>query len=74
MSNHLYDTYHYLSVEEAVRDIQAGKMILITDDKQRENEADLCMAAQFAHPEAINFLLQSAHGLILHQDGGRASR
>jgi 3,4-dihydroxy 2-butanone 4-phosphate synthase / GTP cyclohydrolase II len=64
MSNHLYDTYHYLSVEEAVRDIQAGKMILITDDKQRENEADLCMAAQFAHPEAINFLLQSAHGLI----------
>jgi 3,4-dihydroxy 2-butanone 4-phosphate synthase/GTP cyclohydrolase II len=64
MSNHLYDTYHYLSVEEAVRDIQAGKMILITDDKHRENEADLCMAAQLAHPEAINFLLQSAHGLI----------
>jgi 3,4-dihydroxy 2-butanone 4-phosphate synthase/GTP cyclohydrolase II len=64
MSNHTYNTFHYLSVAEAIRDIQAGKMILITDDENRENEADLCMAAQFAQPEAINFLLQSAHGLI----------
>lgn len=64
MSNHTPNTFHYLSVKEAVRDIQAGKMVLITDDEQRENEADLCMAAQFVHPEAINFMLQSAHGLI----------
>jgi 3,4-dihydroxy 2-butanone 4-phosphate synthase/GTP cyclohydrolase II len=64
MSNQTNNTFHYLSVAEAVRDIQAGKMVLITDDEQRENEADLCLAAQFAQPETINFLLQEAHGLI----------
>ncbi|GCE28635.1 riboflavin biosynthesis protein RibBA [Dictyobacter alpinus] len=54
----------YLSVPEAIQTVQAGKMLLICDDEGRENEADLCLAAQFANPEAINFLLHEACGLI----------
>ncbi|GCF11526.1 GTP cyclohydrolase II [Dictyobacter arantiisoli] len=57
-------TFQYLSVAEAVRDIQAGKLVLISDDENRENEADLCMAAQFVTAESINFILHAACGLI----------
>ncbi|MBO0782131.1 MAG: 3,4-dihydroxy-2-butanone-4-phosphate synthase [Ktedonobacteraceae bacterium] len=53
-----------LSVPEAIDALRAGKMMLICDDEDRENEADLCLAAQFATPQAINFMLRSARGLI----------
>ncbi|WP_338251084.1 GTP cyclohydrolase II [Dictyobacter halimunensis] len=53
-----------LSVADAICAVQAGKMLLICDDEDRENEADLCLAAQFATPQAINFLMHSACGLI----------
>jgi 3,4-dihydroxy 2-butanone 4-phosphate synthase/GTP cyclohydrolase II len=53
-----------ITVIEAVREMQAGRMILISDDDSREHEADLCMPAQFATPQAINFILRSACGLI----------
>ncbi len=53
-----------LSVDEAIQALRAGRMVLIRDDEGRENEADLCLAAQFATPEAINFLAHSACGLI----------
>ena len=55
---------HTLSVDEAIQALRAGRMVLIRDDEGRENEADLCLAAQFATPEAINFLARSACGLI----------
>lgn len=55
---------HCISVPEAIEALHIGKMILICDDEERENEADLCLAAQFATPEAINFMLRSARGLI----------
>ena len=53
-----------LSIPEAIRELRAGKMVIICDDENRENEADLCLAAQFATPEAINFLAHHASGLI----------
>ncbi|GCE16254.1 GTP cyclohydrolase II [Dictyobacter kobayashii] len=57
-------TPSYICVAEAIQTLQAGKMLLICDDEERENEADLCLAAQFASTDNINFLLHSACGLI----------
>jgi len=53
-----------LSIPEAVDELRAGRMVIICDDESRENEADLCLAAQFATPEAINFFAHHACGLI----------
>lgn len=53
-----------LSVRAAVQEVRAGRMVLIRDDEGRENEADLCLAAQFATPEAVNFLVRQACGLL----------
>lgn len=54
----------YLSVPEAIRQVQAGSMVLIQDDAERENEADLILAAQFATAEKLNFMMHNACGLI----------
>ncbi|MGM0441752.1 MAG: bifunctional 3,4-dihydroxy-2-butanone-4-phosphate synthase/GTP cyclohydrolase II [Elusimicrobiota bacterium] len=51
-------------VEQAVRDIKDGKMVVIVDDEERENEGDLVMAASQATPEAINFMAKKGRGLI----------
>ncbi len=52
------------TIEEALQDIKAGKMVILVDDEDRENEGDLAMAAQFATPEAINFMARHGRGLI----------
>jgi len=52
------------SIEEVIKDIRAGKMIILVDDEDRENEGDLCMAAEAATPEAINFMATHGRGLI----------
>lgn len=52
------------TVEEAMADMKAGKMIILVDDEDRENEGDLTMAAEFATPEAINFMAHHGCGLI----------
>lgn len=52
------------SVEEAVEDIKQGKMVILVDDEDRENEGDLTMAAEFVTPEAINFMAKFGRGLI----------
>ena len=52
------------SIEEVVEDIKAGKMIILVDDEDRENEGDLCMAAEKVTPEAINFMATYGRGLI----------
>ena len=52
------------SVPEILADIKAGKMVIITDDEDRENEGDLLMAAQFVTPDAINFMIKHARGLV----------
>jgi 3,4-dihydroxy 2-butanone 4-phosphate synthase/GTP cyclohydrolase II len=48
----------------AISDIRAGKMVILVDDEDRENEGDLTMAAQFVTPEAINFMATHGRGLI----------
>jgi 3,4-dihydroxy 2-butanone 4-phosphate synthase/GTP cyclohydrolase II len=52
------------TIEEALEDIANGKMIIVSDDENRENEGDLVMAAQFATPDAINFMIKHAKGLV----------
>ncbi len=64
MEQAIYDIEYSIDIARAVQEIRAGHMVLIRDDEDRENEADLCIAAQFATPEAINFIAHSACGLI----------
>jgi 3,4-dihydroxy 2-butanone 4-phosphate synthase/GTP cyclohydrolase II len=52
------------TVEEAIEDIRAGKMVILVDDEDRENEGDLTMAAEKVTPEAINFMAKYGRGLI----------
>jgi 3,4-dihydroxy 2-butanone 4-phosphate synthase/GTP cyclohydrolase II len=52
------------TIEEAIREIAAGKMVVLMDDSNRENEGDLCMAAEKVTPEAINFMARFGRGLI----------
>ena len=52
------------TVEQAVEDIKAGKMVIVVDDEDRENEGDLVIAAEFASPDAINFMARHGCGLI----------
>ncbi|MDX9745113.1 MAG: bifunctional 3,4-dihydroxy-2-butanone-4-phosphate synthase/GTP cyclohydrolase II [Syntrophales bacterium] len=52
------------SIKEAIVDIKSGRMVILVDDEDRENEGDLCMAAQFVTPEAINFMAKYGRGLI----------
>ena len=54
----------FATVEEAIEDIRQGKMVVVCDDEDRENEGDLTLAAQFATPEAINFMAKEGRGLI----------
>jgi 3,4-dihydroxy 2-butanone 4-phosphate synthase/GTP cyclohydrolase II len=52
------------SVEAAIAEVRAGRMVILVDDEDRENEGDLCMAAEKVTPEAINFMAKHARGLI----------
>jgi len=54
----------FISVEEALEETRRGRMIILMDDENRENEGDLCMAAEKASPEAINFMAKYGRGLI----------
>ncbi len=52
------------TIEEAIEDIKQGKMVILVDDEDRENEGDLCLAAEKVTPEAINFMAKYGRGLI----------
>jgi 3,4-dihydroxy 2-butanone 4-phosphate synthase/GTP cyclohydrolase II len=54
----------FATIEEAVEDIRNGKMVVVVDDPERENEGDLVVAAQFATADAVNFMATHARGLI----------
>lgn len=56
--------FKFNTVEEAIADLKQGKIIIVVDDPHRENEGDLVMAAQYATPEAINFMAKYGRGLI----------
>src|SRR3954467_11567381 len=51
-------------IEEAIEEIRRGRMVVVCDDETREKEGDLTMAAQFATPEAVNFMAKNGRGLI----------
>src|SRR5262245_6415399 len=52
------------TIEEAIEEIRQGRMVVLMDDKNRENEGDLCMAAEKVTPEAVNFMARFGRGLI----------
>jgi 3,4-dihydroxy 2-butanone 4-phosphate synthase / GTP cyclohydrolase II len=54
----------FADVSEAVAEIRAGRMVVVVDDEDRENEGDLTLAAEFVTPEAINFMAKYGRGLI----------
>ena len=54
----------FATIEEAIEEIRRGRMVVVCDGEDRENEGDLVMAAQFATPEAVNFMAKEARGLI----------
>ena len=54
----------FSTIEEAIDEIRRGRMVVVCDDENRENEGDLTLAAQFATPEAINFMAKEGRGLI----------
>ncbi len=58
------DKPRFNTIEEALDDIAKGKMVILVDDEDRENEGDLCMAAEKVTPEAINFMAKHGRGLI----------
>ena len=55
---------HLVSIQEALGEIRAGRMIILMDDEDRENEGDLCMAAELVTPEHINFMVTHGRGLV----------
>lgn len=58
------DKFRFATIEEAIEDLRNGKMILVTDDPDRENEGDLICAAEFATTENVNFMASYGKGLI----------
>src|SRR6202161_2320627 len=54
----------FTDVPGAIAEIQAGRMVIVVDDEDRENEGDLTLAAEFVTPEAINFMARYGRGLI----------
>src|SRR5215475_5836555 len=54
----------FSSIEAALGELRAGRMIVIVDDEDRENEGDLMMAAELVTPEAINFMATHGRGLV----------
>jgi 3,4-dihydroxy 2-butanone 4-phosphate synthase / GTP cyclohydrolase II len=63
MSNAAVQT-PFATIEDAIEDVRQGKFVVVVDDEDRENEGDLTIAAQFATPEAINFMATHGRGLI----------
>ncbi len=56
--------YRFNAIEETIEELQEGRMVILVDDEDRENEVDLCMAAEKVTPEAINFMARHGRGLI----------
>src|SRR5690242_18491213 len=54
----------FCTVDEAIQELHAGRMIVLVDDEYRENEGDLVIAAEYATPEAINFMMHHGRGLV----------
>src|SRR5204863_7358229 len=58
------ETFEFDTIDDVVSDVAKGRMVIVTDDADRENEGDLVMAAEKATPDAINFMATHGRGLI----------
>ncbi len=58
------DKSDFATIEEALEEMKSGRMVVVVDDEDRENEGDLTMAAQFVSPQAINFMAVHGRGLF----------
>src|SRR6185369_8794182 len=58
------NTPKFDTIEDAIAEIRAGRMVIVTDDADRENEGDLVMAAEKVTPEAVNFIITHARGML----------
>ena len=56
--------FEFDSVEEVLEDLRQGKLVIVTDDENRENEGDLVCAAEKVTPDIINFMITNARGLV----------
>jgi 3,4-dihydroxy 2-butanone 4-phosphate synthase/GTP cyclohydrolase II len=56
--------FKFNTIESAIADLKHGKMVIVVDDPDRENEGDVILAGQFVTPEAVNFMIKDARGLI----------
>src|SRR5262245_50389752 len=54
------DSQDFCSIEDALAELKAGRMVVLVDDEQRENEGDIAVAAENASPDAINFMMRNA--------------
>jgi 3,4-dihydroxy 2-butanone 4-phosphate synthase/GTP cyclohydrolase II len=59
-----HDKEGFCTIEEAIEELRAGRVVILVDDEQRENEGDLVVAAEKATPETINFMLTHARGIL----------
>src|SRR5690625_7190940 len=64
MSSQEMSTSPFNTIEEAIEDIRNGKMVIVVDDEDRENEGDFLMAADKVTPEAINIMVKYGRGLV----------
>jgi 3,4-dihydroxy 2-butanone 4-phosphate synthase / GTP cyclohydrolase II len=60
----IMDRFQLNTIEEALEDLKAGKMVIVVDDEDRENEGDLIAAAELTTAETVNFMATFARGLI----------
>ena len=58
------DNFKFDNIEEAIEDFKNGKMLIVADDEDRENEGDLICSAQMTTPDIINFMAREAGGLV----------
>lgn len=71
----MYSEEHFDTIEDALEDIRNGKMVVVVDDYDRENEGDLIMAAELVRPEDVNFITREARGMLcVAITGERASK
>ena len=56
--------FKFNTINEAVKDIKNGKMVIVVDDPDRENEGDFVMAAELVTPEHVNFITKEARGIL----------
>src|SRR5437870_13079305 len=58
------ETFQFDAIDDVLSDIAKGRMVIVTDDADRENEGDLVMAAEKVTPEAVNFMATHGRGLV----------